>query len=197
MQPKDLVGGIKDRNDGANEGAKPLLMIDIDGVISLFRAGPESSGAPQRIERSFEQIEGTFHSIDGMPHFLSSTAAAHLLALSPLFELVWASGWEEKADEHLPHLLGLPAALPFLRFPQAAPGTQYTHGHWKLESIGEYAAGRPLAWIDDMLSPACHEWAAARAEPTLLVQTVPEHGLTSREAQLLEDWAQALAAPAA
>ncbi|MEA2201402.1 MAG: hypothetical protein QOI89_1998 [Solirubrobacteraceae bacterium] len=162
-------------------------MVDIDGVISLFRSGARSSGAPQ-------EIEGSFHSIDGMPHFLSSTAAAHLLALSSLFDLVWASGWEEKADEHLPHLLGLPAALPFLRFPRAERGSQVTHGHWKLESIGTFAAGRPLAWIDDALSPACHEWATARAEPTLLVQTAPEHGLTAREAQLLRDWARALAA---
>lgn len=189
MQPKDPVGVEKDRSGGATDGSKPLLMVDIDGVISLFRAGAGPAGAPQG-------IEGSFHSIDGMPHFLSSTAAAHLLALSSLFDLVWASGWEEKADEHLPHLLGLPSALPFLRFPRAERGSQLTHGHWKLESIGAFAAGRPLAWIDDALSPACHDWAAARAEPTLLVQTAPEQGLTLREAQLLQDWALALPAPA-
>src|SRR5207237_493639 len=57
-------------------------------------------------------IDGSFHTIDGIPHFLSSTAAAHLLRLAHSFELVWASGWEEKASEYLPHLLGLPAALP-------------------------------------------------------------------------------------
>jgi HAD domain in Swiss Army Knife RNA repair proteins len=182
MQPKERVGG-------KTEGSRPLLMVDIDGVISLFGTLPARPGAPHG-------IEGSFHSIDGMPHFLSSTAAAHLLALSSLFDLVWASGWEEKADEHLPHLLGLPSALPFLRFPRAERGSQITHGHWKLESIGAYAAGRPLAWIDDALSPACHQWAAARSEPTLLVQTQPEHGLTALEAQLLQDWARALAAQA-
>ena len=48
-------------------------MVDIDGVISLF-------GVPTRARRR-HAIEGTLHSIDGIPHFLSSTAAAHLLAL--------------------------------------------------------------------------------------------------------------------
>ena len=75
------------------------------------RRAPAASGAA---------LDGRFCSIDGMPHFLSYAAAAHLLALADSFELVWASGWEEKANEHLPHLLGMPAALPFLRFPRGA-----------------------------------------------------------------------------
>jgi hypothetical protein len=206
------------------EGApRPLLLVDIDGVISLFgvRPGPSAQRAPDG-----SPLDGSFHSIEGIPHFLSSTAAAHLLSLAPLFELVWASGWEERANEHLPHLLGLPERLPFLRFPRAngaaatagsptsagttatsagttaastgttaasageeGSGPQTTLAHWKLESIDSYAGERPLAWIDDAFNPACHEWAAARPSATLLVQTRPELGLTSREAQLLEGWA--------
>jgi hypothetical protein len=160
-------------------------MVDIDGVISLFGLAPAPSGEPPA-------ADGSFHSIDGIPHFLSAIAAAHLLALSELFEPVWASGWEEKANEYLPHLLGLPA-LPFLRFPKGVRDTSTTIGHWKLESIDTYAAGRPLAWVDDALTPACERWAQAREAPTLLVQTVPERGLTSREARLLADWAGSLA----
>jgi len=166
-------------------------MVDVDGVISLFGLCLDASGrAPE--------VDGSFHSIDGIPHYLSSTAAAHLLALAELFDLVWASGWEEKADEYLPRLLGLPEALPHLRFSRdplpvsdgAGAGGRVTSGHWKLDAIDAYAAGRPLAWIDDALGPACHEWAAARPAPTLLVQTAPERGLTTQEAQLLADWAR-------
>ena len=160
-------------------------MVDIDGVISLFGAAGALSGQNPA-------ADGCLHSIEGIPHFLSATAAAHLLALSELFDLVWASGWEEKANEHLPHLLGLPS-LPFLSFPEGVRGTRTTIGHWKLEAIDTYAAGRPLAWVDDALSPACEQWAQARDAPTLLVQTVPEQGLTSREARLLADWAGSLA----
>jgi hypothetical protein len=198
----------------------PLLLVDIDGVISLF--GHPAAGSRQRLAPDGTPLDGSFHAIEGIPHFLSSTAAAHLLALAALFELVWASGWEERANEHLPHLLGLPEGLPFLRFPRGvlvagagtipagfaagaedlagssgASGPQTTLAHWKLQSIDTYAGERPLAWIDDAFNPACHEWAAARASPTLLMQTEPELGLTSREAALLQEWALELEARAA
>ncbi len=159
---------------------RPLLLVDIDGVISLFSFEPES------------RPEGSFHSIDGIPHFLSSRAAEHLLALAPMFELAWASGWEEKANEYLPHLLGLPA-LPHLSFERSVGRT---NAHWKLDAIDAYAsATRPLAWIDDAFNDACHEWASTRSAPTLLVETLPASGLTELEAEILEGWAAALALP--
>ncbi len=68
------------------------------------------------------------------------------------------SGWEERAEEHLPHLLGLPAGLPFLRF--ARSPRDAANAHWKLDAIDAYAGTRPLAWIDDAFNEACHEWAA-------------------------------------
>jgi hypothetical protein len=157
-------------------------MVDIDGVLSLF-------GSPETPPWSL-RVDGAFCTIDGIPHFLSHTAAEHLLGLREDFDLVWASGWEEKAEEHLPHLLGVPEGLPFLRFARAPRGEK---AHWKLAAIEAYAGDRPLAWIDDALSEACHAWAQARRAPTLLVQTAPERGLTAREAALLGSWAQQLA----
>jgi hypothetical protein len=157
-------------------------MVDIDGVISLFGV-PTGENAP----------EGRLHSIEGIPHFLSATAAAHLLDLADYYELVWASGWEERAEEHLPHLLGLPAGLAFLRFGPASQGPgNSTRGHWKLAAIEAHAGTRPLAWVDDALDQACHEWALARTAPTLLVQTDPRQGLTPVEARELREWALAL-----
>ena len=169
---------------GKPAAQRPLLMVDIDGVISLFGVSVLAHADPRL-------AEGSFHSIEGIPHFLSATAAAHLLDLSALFELVWASGWEERANDHLPHLLGLPAGLPFLRFSRAVGRS---NAHWKLDAIEAHAAGRALAWVDDALDEECRAWASARSSPTLLVQTEPERGLTEREALLLEDWAAQLAA---
>ncbi len=159
---------------------RPLLLVDIDGVISLF--GFERGAHPGA------HPEGSFHSIDGIPHFLSAEAAEHLLALAPTFELAWASGWEEKANEYLPHLLGLPR-LPHLSFERSVG---QTNAHWKLDAIDAHAGLRALAWIDDAFNDACHAWARARAAPTLLVETAPASGLTRREAQTLERWAQTL-----
>jgi hypothetical protein len=169
----------------ATEPQRPLLMVDIDGVISLF-------GVPVGYSDGEPAIAGSLHSIDGTPHFLSATAAAHLLELLPLYELVWASGWEERANDHLPHLLGLPPGLPFLRFERDVGGHTGARAHWKLEAIEGYARGRPLAWIDDALNDACHDWAGERGAPTLLVQTDPERGLTRPEHEQLAAWASAL-----
>ncbi len=191
MGAKERIAAAEDREEGTlglvgevlGSLSKPLLMVDIDGVISLF-------GAPTAaLARGDEPLGGSFHSIEGIPHFLSTTAATHLLELSSCFELVWASGWEEKANEYLPHLLGLPGSLPFLTFERSVGRS---NAHWKLDAIGTYASGRPLAWIDDAFNPACHEWAEARSDPTLLVQTDPQVGLTRLEARQLVAWAREL-----
>jgi hypothetical protein len=194
VAPKDRV------NTSKIAQRKPLLLVDIDGVVSLFGGLDALGASPPHPPASREPaaagaIEGSFHAIDGIPHFLSSTAAGHLLRLSRSFELVWASGWEEKADEYLPHLLGLPASLPFIPFSHRTfLGARASNAHWKLESITAYVGQRALAWVDDAFNPACHRWARARAAPTLLVSTTPEHGLTAREAGTLLRWAQQLAA---
>ena len=82
--------------------------------------------------------------------------------------------------------------MPFLRFERAVGRA---NAHWKLDAIDAFAGQRPLAWIDDAFNDACHEWAGARAAPTLLVTTDPERGLTSRERGLLLAWAQELERP--
>jgi hypothetical protein len=158
---------------------KPVLFVDIDGVISLWGFEPNARPA------------GVFHNIDGVMHFLSSAAGIHLLGLIDRFELVWCSGWEEKANEHLPHALALPGQLPFLSF-ERSPGR--THGHWKVAAIEAYAGPhRPLAWIDDAHDDACHAWAAGRGGPTLLVATTPAIGLSAAHVEDLNAWADAWA----
>ena len=144
----------------------PLLLVDIDGVVSLFGF------------QSDERPTGAWIQADGTPHFISGTAGAHLLALSDFFSLVWCSGWEERANDHLPAALGLPGPLPYLSFDRS-PGT--TRPHWKLNAIDDLAGEqRPLAWIDDALNGACRDWAAARPGATLLVEAEPHVGLTAR-----------------
>jgi hypothetical protein len=184
MQAKEP--SLCDSSSTGSEGGRPLLMVDIDGVISLFGFDRSGIGPHAR-------PDGTFHTIDGIPHFLSRGAAAHLLGLAEHFDLVWCSGWEEKAEEYLPHLLDLPVGLPFLRFEREASATRSTNAHWKLAAIDAHAGSRALAWIDDTFNDACHIWAKARPAPTLLVQTVPARGLTSQEASLLGSWVRGLA----
>jgi len=156
---------------------KPVLLVDIDGVISLFGFASD------------ERPDGTWHAVDGTPHFLSATAAEHLHELAECFDPVWCSGWEERASEHLPALLGVPD-LPHLSFDRN-PGTG--RAHWKLEAIDGHVGDRPLAWVDDAFNDACHEWAAARTAPTLLVHTDPTVGLTAAHVEQLRAWAGSVA----
>ncbi len=152
----------------------PILAVDVDGVISLF-------GFDQTPPSSV----GRFYLFDGMPHFISAVAGKRLRRLTPYFELVWATGWEERANEHLTRLLGLPE-LPVLEFGRDA---RFGTAHWKLGPLGAYAKDRPLAWIDDSLNDECRSWAAARAGPTLLVETESATGIQEAHVETLIDWA--------
>ena len=154
----------------------PLLLIDVDGVISLF--GFDQTEPP----------EGRFTFVDGLPHYLSGSAAGHLDRLHPTFECVWCTGWEERADQYLPAALDLPRGWPHVPL-----GPATASPHWKLAGIDAYAGlERPLAWIDDNHGPAVEEWALARPGPTLLVGTEPHIGMTAEHASLLRGWAAAL-----
>jgi hypothetical protein len=156
--------------------SRPILAVDIDGVISLF--GPEE---PDRATTRFQLV-------DGVPHCISLPAGARLLRLAERFELVWASGWEDKANFYLPDLLGVPE-LPHVSFDGAARSGA---AHWKLGPLESYGRGRAMAWIDDNFDQSCYEWAEARSEPTLLVLTEPQFGLEEAHVDALNAWARSL-----
>ena len=160
------------------ESGKPLLLVDVDGVISLFGFSPDA------------QPEGKWLHVDGILHLCSARAAQYLPGLQDQFELVWCTGWEEKANDYLPQWLELPAELPYLQF-ERNPGKG--RAHWKLQAIEDFAGPqRPLAWIDDALDEACRHWADQRVGPTLLVQTEAHVGLDETHAAELRAWAAAL-----
>jgi len=59
----------------------------------------------------------------------------------------------------------------------------------KIEAIEEYAAERPLAWIDDNVDESCRAWARERTTPTLIIETVRHEGMREDHVELLLDWA--------
>jgi hypothetical protein len=157
---------------------RPVLAVDVDGVVSLF----DFAEPPSPDDAVYELIGGTMHCI-------STAAGGRLRRLGEHYEIVWASGWEGHTAR-LAGLLDLPE-LPFLTFGGEA---EFGSADWKLRPLGEYAAGRALAWIDDSLDELCYEWARAREEPTLLLDAEPGSGLLEVHVEALIAWARSVAA---
>ena len=155
---------------------RPILALDVDGVISLFGFEGPPADAP-----------GRFHLINGIAHCIPDDVGARILRLTNRFEVVWATGWEDRANERLPQILGLEGELPYLTFDGKA---RFGSAHWKVGPIDEYSRDRPLAWVDDCLDESCHAWAASRSAPTLLVPTEPFSGLTEELTGSLERWVE-------
>src|ERR1700749_1023413 len=162
--------------------SKPILAVDVDGVISLFGYDEQPPASEARLQL-----------VDGMLHCISLRAGERLRRLAEHFDLVWATGWEEKANFYLPMMLGL-EELPGISFDGAGP---FGSAHWKLGPLDEFGAGRALAWIDDNFDDSCYRWAQDRSEPTLLVPTEPAIGLQEAETEALLAWGRSLAAEAA
>jgi hypothetical protein len=154
--------------------SKPILAVDVDGVISLFG-----------FEEPPDRKVAHFQLIDGMVHCISTAAGERLHRLSELYDLVWATGWEDRANDSLAPLLGLPE-LPVVGFDGAA---RFGSAHWKLGPLDEYAGQRALAWVDDSFDDSCFEWAQGRPAPTLLVPTESSFGLEEAQTEALTAWA--------
>lgn len=162
-----------------HSSGRPLLFVDVDGVISLFGFPPE------------ESPPGRFHFVDGIAHCIGDRCGERLGRLLDRFDVVWATGWEEKANEYLPALLERPDLdLPVLTF---NGGAVFGSAHWKVEAIDRYAGDRPAAWIDDNLDEHCHRWARERSAPTLLLTTEPATGISDEHVEELLEWVDRVA----
>ena len=142
----------------------PVLFVDVDGVISLF-------GFRARIrELPPDRSTGSTAWCIASP----KPVGQRLGALSHHFEMVWATGWEERANEHLPHLLE-PAVrdLPTLIFDGRA---RFGSAHWKLDAIDEYAGA--TCRLDRRLhGRGVRGLGGFPREPTMMVRTSPSPGL--------------------
>ena len=158
---------------------QPILFVDVDGVISLFEFPSDTRALP-----------GPLYTVDGIDHCIPTEIGPRLVTLAERFELVWATGWEERANQHLIHLLELPfGELAWLSFDGHAV---FGSADWKVDAVDAYAGDRPAAWIDDNIDETCRAWADSRPAPTLLIQTRPSVGLTDEHVDQLLAWAEEL-----
>ena len=158
-------------------GERPLLFLDVDGVVAL---DVFEKGLPPG-----EMRDSPLGFI-----YLPDRAGDLVRKLSTRFDIVWATGWEHRANTALLRPLGLREELPALTFGKKA---RFGSSEWKLKRVSAYAGKRPAAWLDDNLAEPHAEWAATRGQPTLLVPVDPSAGLTPTDVERLLRWADRVA----
>jgi hypothetical protein len=146
---------------------RPLLLLDVDGVLLVWRGVETADG-----------LDGEVGVHPDAPGWLTDLGA--------VFELAWATTWEDQANRDIGPALGLPR-LPFIEFEM-----DHRARTPKLCSVVRWVGDRPCAWIDDDLHRDADAWAAGRATPTLLVHVDPAEGMARRHVDELLDWAASL-----
>ena len=150
---------------------RPLLLLDVDGVLNPFPELPDG----------FVEID--LFPEDEEPARLAAIHGDWLRELADAYDLAWATGWGEEANRLLCPFFGLPE-LPLVPL----PSMPFEPRH-KVPAVAAFAAERPAAWVDDMLGPEALAWAAARIEPTLLIDIDSATGLARANVDRLLAWA--------
>jgi hypothetical protein len=181
---------------------KPILFLDVDGVLNVdyHRGTPRKGTIVREIPLGHPQHVYTV--------YLDPSHGPWLNELTEHFELVWATTWEDEANEYLLEHLGLPPlpVVPFtaeaelrLPLPDLLPQPKFSDRHntwiWKAPSVLRYAGDRPFYWFDDDFSLLHdHLWAEKRNEtvPTYLEHVRPHKGLMRHHVEKAILWVQSL-----
>lgn len=174
---------------------RPLLLLDIDGPLNPFAARcPRLRGyTAHRLRPEVwlsRQVPGSRRHRRGLRVRLNPSHGERLTELP--YALAWASAWAHDANALVSPRIGLPGDLPVVEWP-AAPGADPDGLCWKTRTLLDWAAGRPFAWVDDMITSrdAAHV-AEHHDAPALLMRISPRWGLRDEDFAELRSWAGTL-----
>ncbi|WP_084964677.1 HAD domain-containing protein [Thermoactinospora rubra] len=156
---------------------RPLVLVDVDGVLNPLAARPGF----RRYQCAIRDETYTVRLNEAHGTWLME------LALSARAELVWATTWEEAANEWIAPRIGLPP-LPVIPM---APDLPCELGEmFKTPHVAEYVAGRPFVWFDDQVFEEDEKYLGARRGigPFLLINVDPRLGLTREHIECAREW---------
>ncbi|NUW37724.1 hypothetical protein HTZ77_40910 [Nonomuraea sp. SMC257] len=157
---------------------KPLLLIDVDGVLNPFRR-------PDPGYRRYQcEIGGQVYTVHLNPRHGTRLLE---LAIATGAELAWATTWEHHANEWISPRIGLPE-LPVVPM---GPVLGSTAGEmFKTPHVAEYVERRPFVWFDDQVRQEDEEYLRGHRglDDFLLVPVNPRDGLTSAHLDAARRW---------
>lgn len=184
---------------------KPILFIDIDGVINAFL----SHEAMDQIDKAERE--------DDLPHVRLDFSNRHWIYMPKIipgmvaeltehFELRWGTAWgAETANELVLTHLGLTEPLEGIKWDtiEGVVEIKFSGIHfegmppdfWKMPWIEHWALenDRPFIYIDDEIGDEAMAWAEERTEigvPTLMIKTDDSVGWTQQHTDDMIQWAE-------
>ncbi|MFC4373306.1 HAD domain-containing protein [Nocardia halotolerans] len=172
--------------------SKPLLYLDVDGVLNPWRAKPEKRPAGYETHRLtpaawLAEYPSPPRRVKPLRVWLNPEHGPKLLALGEVFDLWWATTWEHDANTQIGPLIGLPE-LPVVEWRSTkrfGPDGVF----WKTAELVEHAAGRPFVWVDDDITVRDRRYVEQHHPALALLHYVdPAKGLLDDDFDTLQAW---------
>lgn len=182
---------------------RPVLLLDIDGVLNLFPHFLED-----RVTRQTQRQSALLSSTQKQPYSLDIPLDAADLVdqLADYFELHWYTMWNEHARAVFTPLAGIRqqfdhfecdwvGGLDALNATDTPEWMRKAIWVAKTPLIPEHVGDRPFVWVDDDTTPVDSLWLEAHPEvgEFLLITVEPHSGLTQDTVNEAIAWAQSLA----
>lgn len=142
---------------------KPLLLLDVDGVLAPFGMATKPT--------SYEQHTLETEFLGDHKVWLNPAHGQWLASLEDVVDLAWCTGWEDEAPRLLGPMLNIKPA-PVVRFRERDVIDLPLN---KLPAVTDFVSDRAVVWIDDNHSGRETAWAKDREAPTLLI--TPNHNV--------------------
>ena len=169
---------------------RPLVLVDIDGVLNPRKNQAERGFTPYRLKGEDELV------------WLSREHGRMLNQLDRegQVELRWGTTWNDAANRTVAPAIGLDRPWDVVPIDRAMAGPVKFGDNWKAVSILAGAGDQPFAWMDDFLTEGDKQWAEDRVLdqgiPTLLLKIDPDVGMGPEHLDRVREWAASTSGPA-